>query len=150
MKLRILLITLTLSTTSFANADKKPVDRYDLQLSTLKGEIILYYDNGTIKSRMPLVKGVRNGKANSYHPDGSIRAETYYVNGKINGVSKGWYDSGILRGEEAIKNGVRHGYRKSYYESGAKKEVVLYEDGNPIDIRMYNEDGTVFYSKDYR
>ena len=129
---------------------KKPIDSYDFYLATSKGEIILYYDDNTIKARIPLEKGIKNGKANSYYSDGSKKSERYYVNGKIDGTSKGWYNSGKLKGKEAMKNGVRHGYRESYYESGVKKEVVLYENGEPIDINMYHEDGSVLYSKDYR
>jgi hypothetical protein len=31
-----------------------------------------------------------------------------------------------------------------------KKEVVLYEDGNPVVVKMYREDGAVEFEKDYR
>jgi antitoxin component YwqK of YwqJK toxin-antitoxin module len=108
------------------------------------------YENGTIRTRISLENVIKSGVANSYYPDGSKKSELYYVNGTISGVSKGWYNSGTLKGVEVVKNGVRQGYRKTYYESGAKKEVVLYKDGNPIDINMYNEDGSILYSKDYR
>jgi antitoxin component YwqK of YwqJK toxin-antitoxin module len=139
-----------LSTALFANTDNKPIDRYDFHLLTSKGEIILYYDDGTIKARIPLDKSIRSGKANTYYPDGSTKTERYYVDGEVDGTSKAWYKNGNLEGEETIRNGLRHGYKKSYYESGKKKEVVLYEDGNPVVIKMFREDGVVEFEKDYR
>lgn len=126
------------------------LDDYDKYIKSTNSEMITYYENGTIRTRISIEKGIKSGVANSYYPDGSKKSELYYVNGKISGVSKGWYNSGTLKGLEVVKNGVRQGYRKSYYESGVKKEVVLYKDGNPIDINMYNEDGSILYSKDYR
>ena len=150
MKSVILFTIFLISTALFANTDNKPIDRYDFHLLTSKGEIILYYDDGTIKARIPLDKSIRSGKANIYYPDGSKKTERYYVDGEVDGTSKAWYKNGNLEGEETTRNGLRHGYKKSYYESGEKKEVVLYEDGNPVVIKMFREDGVVEFEKDYR
>jgi antitoxin component YwqK of YwqJK toxin-antitoxin module len=149
--MKLLLTTILLiSTALFANIDKKPIDRYDFHLLTSKGEVILYYDDGAIKARIPLNKGIRSGKANTYHPNGSKKTERNYVNNKVDGLSKAWYENGNLESEETIRNGLRHGYKKSYYESGEKKEVVLYEDGSPVVIKMYRKDGAIEFEKDYR
>ena len=144
------ILSLILSTALFANTNNKSIDRYDFHLLTSKGEIILYYNSGVVKARIPLDKGIRSGKANTYYPSGSKKTERHYVDGKVSGTSKSWYESGNLKGEEEIRNGVRHGYKKTYYESGEKKEVALYDGGNILDINVYDKDGSVSYSNNYK
>jgi len=144
----LLFAVLGVASTSYAESEEKP-SPLDFLLLTSNAEIVVYYDDGTIRGKIPLKKGIREGRAYSYYPNGSKKSEIYYVNGEVDGTSRGWYDNGKLKGKETIRNGVRHGYRKSYYKSGAKKEVVLYENGEPVEINMYHEDGSALYEKDY-
>jgi len=132
------------------DSDTVNLDDYDEYIKRTNSEMITYYENGAIRTRMPFKKGVKDGEAYSYYSNGVKRSLLIYKNNKLNGVQKTWYDNGILKSEEPVKNGVRHGYRKSYYESGTKKEVVLQEGSKVIDIRMYNKNGTVEFEKDYR
>jgi|LWDU01.1.fsa_nt_gi antitoxin component YwqK of YwqJK toxin-antitoxin module len=147
----ILSFLLTLSFSLFANSNKieKPLDRFDFLLLTSKGEVVLYYDDDTVKARIPLVKGIRNGKAYSYYPDGSRKTQRNYINGKINGTSKYWYKAGKLKGEETIRDGVRHGYKKNYYKSGKIKEYIGYNNGELTVVKIYSKDGNVKFSKNY-
>ena len=132
------------------DSDTVNLDDYDEYIKRTNSEMITYYENGAIRTRMPFKKGVKDGEAYSYYSNGVKRSVLIYKNNELNGVQKTWYDNGILKSEEPVKNGVRHGYRKSYYESGTKKEVVLQEGSKVIDIRMYNKNGTVEFEKDYR
>ena len=132
------------------DSDTVNLDDYDEYIERTNSEMITYYENGTIRTRMPFKKGVKDGEAYSYYSNGVKRSVLIYKNNELNGVQKTWYDNGILKSEEPVKNGVRYGYRKSYYESGTKKEVVLQEGSKVIDIRMYNKNGTVEFEKDYR
>ena len=132
------------------DSDTVNLDDYDEYIKRTNSEMITYYENGAIRTRMPFKKGVKDGEAYSYYSNGVKRSLLIYKNNKLNGVQKTWYDNGILKSEEPVKNGVRYGYRKSYYESGTKKEVVLQEGSKVIDIRMYNKNGTVEFEKDYR
>jgi len=111
---------------------------------------MIYYDDGSIKESVLLKNGIKEGRSYSNYPDGSKKAEIYYVNGKVHGISKGWYNNGNLRGVEVVENGVRQGYRRSYYKSGKKRDVVLYKDGDPVEINMYHEDGSILYKRNYR
>ena len=132
------------------DSDTVNLDDYDEYIKRTNSEMITYYENGAIRTRMPFKKGVKDGEAYSYYSNGVKRSVLIYKNNELNGVQKTWYDNGILKSEEPVKNGVRYGYRKSYYESGTKKEVVLQEGSKVIDIRMYNKNGTVEFEKDYR
>jgi len=132
------------------DSDTVNLDDYDEYIKRTNSEMITYYENGAIRTRMPFKKGVKDGEAYSYYSNGVKRSVLIYKNNELNGVQKTWYDNGILKSEEPVKNGVRYGYRKSYYESGTKKEVVLQEGSKVIDIRMYNKDGAVEFEKDYR
>ena len=126
------------------------LDDYDEYIKSTNSEMITYHKDGAIRTRMPFKKGVKDGTAYSYYSDGVKRSALIYKDNKLNGVQRAWHNNGVLKSEEPVKNGVRHGYLKSYYESGAKREVVLYEGGEPIDINMYHEDGSVLYEKNYR
>ena len=149
-QIRIVILALsTLYIQGCGDSDTVNLDDYDEYIKSTNSEMITYYEDGTIRTKMPFKKGVKDGEAYSYYSNGVKRSVLIYKNNKLNGVQRTWYDNGTFKSEEAIRNGVRHGYTKSYYESGAKKEVVLYEDGDPAIINMYREDGTLADEKGF-
>lgn len=51
----------------------------------IKGENILYYENGQKKEVIPYEKGVKHGQVIKYYPDGSIQSSSTYVKGYLYG-----------------------------------------------------------------
>ena len=125
------------------------VNAGELTSSISKTEEIVNYANGSVRSRIPLENGIRQGMGYSYYPDGSKRAERSYINGKVSGVFRAWYKDGTLRGESEMKDGVRHGFYREYHQSGNKKEYVEYAQGEVIYMKLYHDDSSVLYEKNY-
>lgn len=78
-------------------------------------ETILYYGDGSIKSRFYYRDSVLEGVAKHYFPSGELRAETLYKNGKISGEEK-WYSqkgdlifSVIYRDDEPVSGKCANG-----------------------------------------
>ena len=138
----IILVLSTLLIQGCSDNDTIDLDDYDEYIKNTNSEMITYHEDGSIKTRMPFKKGIKDGEAYSYYSNGVKRSVLIYKNNKLNGVQRAWHNNGVLKSEEPVKNGVRYGYRTIYYESGAKKEVVLQEGNKVLDISMYNEDGT--------
>ena len=122
----------------------------------LNGTVVLIFKGWVGKTLKQFVRAtvefknnVLNGKTIIYHPSGIVEADRTYVNGKIDGVSKIWYENGALWLEHTSRNGVRHGTRE-FYKSGKLRANVKFENGEPVVIMEYNEDGTIEYEKDYR
>jgi len=142
-----ILLILTIVTIERLLIERNTVeDDYDRFLKESDALIITYHDNGIIKSKMPLKKGVKDGTAYSFYTDGSKRSEVKYKQDKLNGVQKSWHKNGNLKGEEVIVNNVRDGVSKDYYESGIISREVVFKDGDMVSFIEYNKNGEVEYS----
>ena len=107
----------------------------------LNGTVVLIFKGWVGKTLKQFVRAtvefknnVLNGKTIIYHPSG---------------ISKFRYKNGALWLEHTSRNGVRHGTRE-FYKSGKLRANVKFENGEPVVIMEYNEDGTIEYEKDYR
>jgi antitoxin component YwqK of YwqJK toxin-antitoxin module len=49
----------------------------------LQGEMILYYESGTIRAKGNYVDGIKDGKKIRYNKSGEVVEEVNYVNGKL-------------------------------------------------------------------
>lgn len=136
-------LLLILSLNVYTETVNKPIDRYDFHLMTSKGEILLYYDNGNLKVKIPLEKGIKSGVANTYYRNGVKKTEREYKDGKVDGLSKFWSEEGVLIGEETVINGLRDGYKKTYYSNGGIKEELLFKEGELLSMKLYLEDGSI-------
>ena len=82
-----------------------------------------YYDNGQLKSIVPLIDGIKHGTERKYFPTGKIWIERQYVNGIKHGIEKTYWFSGkdkqsIIRHEMFWFHGQAHGIEKWYDEQG--------------------------------
>ena len=150
MKRIIKLILLTLLATNTQASVETYIGDKDPVPSKSNAKEIVYYDDGAVRSKIPLENGVKQGKGYSYYPDGSKRAERDYIDGKINGIFRAWYNDGTLRGESEMKDDIRHGFFREYHQSGNKKEYVEYVHGEVVYMKLYHDDGSILYEKDYR
>ena len=57
-------------------------------------EVILYYDNGSIKSKYTTLNGKLHGKYEVWHENGQKEVECTYVDGELHGKYESWYING--------------------------------------------------------
>lgn len=88
-----------------------------------------YYDNGSVKSAVPYLNGVREGIAVFYFEDGKISEERGYLNDKVEGVVKTYYKNGNLKELFNIENGKREGPATLFDSTGSHTEDIIFEEG---------------------
>lgn len=90
--------------------------------------------DGSLKSQVDVVKGVRHGRYISWHEEGPISTEAFYKNGKLNGPFTDWLRDGRKRLESFYKNGAEHGIITIWdmYGNGELISVTWKYEGYPV------------------
>lgn len=140
----------------------------------LHGEIVRYYRDGTVRSRLNYVHGVQEGP--QYTTNQTIESYTLRNGRKVGEYSRTVHGGGLLeRGtlddqgnktgtwyyghgtdhvsrEETYVNGQIHGERKQYYSNGALWHYEEYADGkrNGKSVDYDRDDGTPSREYHYR
>ena len=100
------------------------------------------FDDGSIKTEIEMVNGLKNGNGKHYYPNGKIKREEYYKNDIKEGYEKVWFDiphNKQLKQEGNYKNGLGDGEFISYTKEGEKdNEVVLKQNKKDgLSIKYY-------------
>jgi|GEM_PF-1736423 antitoxin component YwqK of YwqJK toxin-antitoxin module len=132
----------------------------------------LYYEmpgqlESTIKEQANFKNGIQNGIAVKYYKSGQIEISTNFVNGKANGNKKEWYENGRLKASATFENDIQTGLELQYYDNSQIKDSVtkkndefigtekkwykngqlellaIYENGNIISQKKYDESGNI-------
>lgn len=77
-----------------------------------------YYDDGNIKEKCEVVKGIKNGVCTLFYENGNISAITHWKNNSLHGPSIGYYPGGTQKYEANWDNGFLHGCAIQYFENG--------------------------------
>ncbi len=80
--------------------------------------LILYHENGQIRSIEFYKEGKLHGQSLQYFPDGTLASSTNYVNGLKEGESFRYYDSTQIWRRDFYVNGVTVGEHVIYYQNG--------------------------------
>lgn len=115
-----------------------------------EGEVLSYYNDGSLQERRTYNKGKEEGKRVFYYPNGKIQSEQEYVSNKREGEGKTYYENGVLRAEFTYKNDRLHGIRQDFNKAGALVYATLYKDGKKQAMQQYNAKGEVIDTKDCR
>ena len=142
--MRIVIVLLSAFLIQGCNTTKNP-NEYDRYIKSVDSEVVTYYKDGTVKTKMPLKKGFKDGVAYSYHPNGTKRSEITYKDDKLNGIQKLWYNNGVLKSEESIKNNIKHGFSKYFHKEGWLLREFFSDNGETVWFVLYNKDGSVDY-----
>ena len=71
-----------------------------------QGEVVQYYDNGTIKAQRQFKDGKLDGAYKLYHENGQLKLEGSYRNDQMQGVFKRYNSRGQLLSEEVYEDNV--------------------------------------------
>jgi antitoxin component YwqK of YwqJK toxin-antitoxin module len=88
------------------------------------------------------------GFAVEFFPDGTLRSEVHHVNGLRHGPSREWYPSGRLMVEANHWHGGLHGYEHTWNEQGRLISERIHEFGIEIAWKRWDEQGSLI--KDWR
>ncbi len=139
----IVLIAVFISSCEFIpgkkdNSDEKKTETGKTDIQVQKR----YYDDGTIKSELPVKNKKRHGVAKKYYLTGKLNTSITYFNNVKHGESIWYYKSGKPYRVTSYYNGKRHGLQKKYYENGKLMSEVTYLKNFPQPgLKEYSKDG---------
>ncbi len=132
----------------YANGAKKKEIHYYSQKSDPR-RVIIYSEDGKIKSDQCLCKGKPDSLTTIYYPDGSKYKQTMYMQNEKtrmemkNGKELCWYENGQVKSELTYEKGAPAGAACTYYDNGTKASETTYKNGNKEgDEIEYYPDGT--------
>lgn len=109
-----------------------------------------YYSNGILKDSLNLINGVPDGISKTYYENsGKLEKIMTWQNGIQNGIAVRYYEGGELEDSFNVSNGNVDGLKKRWYENGKLQLVSIYENGNCVREKKYNDDGTLSSDSTY-
>lgn len=101
-----------------------------------------WHENGQLQVKETFEKGVANGLRQKWRPDGSKESEGTIQNGQFEGTYRKWHSNGQLAEEIQMTNGVAHGEAKSWHENGDLKARVTLDQGEVLQQEFFEETAT--------
>ena len=99
-------------------------------------EIILYHDNGQLKTKATLdSNGEHHGNGKEWYSNGKIFKDQNFKNGVPHGSFKTYFKNGNIWQDYNFKNGEQHGVNNEYYENGGKNIISNFKDGKLHGLR---------------
>lgn len=112
------------------------------------GESLLYYLDGTLKTKSNFVDGKLEGYCVNYYNNGNMESQGYYKEGEAHGKWLFYYSNGVVKEESFYHKGQPHGDQKRYDAKGRLAMVYNYKFGEFLSETRYLPDGTVFETVD--
>ena len=103
---------------------------------------INYYSNGQIRTYVPYVNGIAEGKWLNYYRNGKLKTEGHSQNGTHHGKYTQYYENGNPMMTGQFLNGKMEGVWKYYWENGnIKMETTFKEDKEIGPNKRYEKNG---------
>ena len=124
----------------------KDTQKKESEVNYVKGELSgnnnSFWENGLKKQQGTFVNGKENGTFTYYSPDNKDSSELTFENGKpMDGVSSKWWENGQIWIVKTWKDGLCQG-ETLWHKNGAMMREDLYEKGEKISVKAWNDDGT--------
>jgi hypothetical protein len=117
----------------------------------LDGQILSYYENGSLKSEQYYLEGSLNGPSTFFAKEGTTLSRLWFVKGKQQG--KGWfyYHSGELYSIRRFVDGLQHGQQIYFHKDGTYRSIINYSY-NKLDgeVLLYHPSGQLHRELHYR
>jgi len=107
----------------------------------LHGPSTYYGKNGEILSRSWFYEGKKVGKTWRYYPNGKLYGLERFVDGVPHLVHEYYYIDGSVKTIIPFGKGKYHGKTQLFWPDGSRKRECLFEMGQKIEDRFYNEKG---------
>jgi len=151
LNLRLLLVTLLFSISSFAQQINKEKGVYvDEKGKKYTGVYIAYYSNGVRQAIYTVKNGKENGTVEFFYPTTEIMEQGSFKNGQKNGKWIRWSDQGNKLAEANYSNGKKDGKWVIWDERGIKRYEMYYTNGEKTGTWiMWDEKGQISNKKEY-
>lgn len=107
------------------------------------GAVVERWADGSVRSRTPYLRGVRDGVAAAWHPNGARAYLRSYRHGREHGPHTAWWDDGTPRLSERFADGRLEGEAREWFANGRPYRVFHYRRGQEAgEQRMWYADGT--------
>jgi len=102
-----------------------------------------YYKSGALKQRT-----VQTGITISLYENGDTLTVTTVKNGRQIGRAKSLYPYGTLKSVTHFNDsGKKHGLSERWREDGTRKDSIVYDNGDVVEVRRYYDNGKLRYYK---
>ena len=137
--LSIILLSCDLKQNSY-QTENNPADRENIRIE--------YYDNGNIRTKIPLRNKLKHGEAIKYYRNGHVQFRINYQDGEKHGTSTQYYKDGKIYQVTEYVEGKIEGMRKKFHANGKlMAEIPYYRDEACVGTKEYLTDGSP--RKDY-
>ena len=109
-------------------------------------ETRIYFSNdGEYKYESKYENGKLHGVSATFNRVGELISKTEYRNGLLHGSMIKFFSDGEVMYKCQYLIGEKHGEEVFYYENRIIKRINIYEYGNKVSTKRYNEDGTYIH-----
>ena len=132
--------------------DCAPIIKQHKNSNPPDGWFRLYWENGNLRYEWYYKDGKQEGVSKGWWPNGDLKNKRNYKDGKRHGSLQSWYENADphvtgpkpqISGMHYFFNGERHGKWEDYYKSGQIWARKIYDHGELIYEKYWNEDGSV-------
>ncbi|MDG5816506.1 hypothetical protein QA601_15520 [Chitinispirillales bacterium ANBcel5] len=103
-----------------------------------------FYKDNSLRRVTPYYNCEIHGHSIRLAPDGDTLAANEYRDGQLIGVHKLFFENNKLWRIDTYNNeGQRHGLRETWREDGTRKDSIVYDNGEIIELRTYFLNGKV-------
>lgn len=98
------------------------------------------------------VEELRNlgGMTERYFWINKLFAERSYAGEKLEGITKTYYGDGTVKAEIEFLNDKQHGVTKQYSKKGILQSETLYEQGEKMSKKIFDETGNVVSDRKFK
>lgn len=123
---------------------------YFLEGELYSGQLIDYYDDGSISSTLTIHKGLPNDSAIYLHANGQLKTKGVFVDGRKHATWVHWDESGNKIREFHYNHGLKDGTWNVWYPNGQLHFSMHYDLNESVGTwNSYLPDGELIKSKTY-
>ncbi len=112
-----------------------------------------FYEDGTLKEKIGILKGRKQNESNSWFPDGHFKQTANYHLGKLDGEKKSWSSdtSHVLISHLNYHLGKAHGEQKKWYVTGEIFKIMNLNMGKEEGMQQaFRKNGDLFANYEAR
>ncbi|MEL7530876.1 MAG: hypothetical protein AAFN10_06195 [Bacteroidota bacterium] len=105
------------------------------------GEGFTFYQSGEMAMRTHYDDGLRQGTEREYYPDGNVLGECTYVNDRRQGWYHGFFQNGKPKFKQAWENDQKSGPMWVYYNTGELRMFAMMQADTMVFAQHFDEQG---------
>jgi antitoxin component YwqK of YwqJK toxin-antitoxin module len=125
----------------YSNGDKESKKSFNNGIAN--GEWMTWYKNGKLETKLHYKKGKYHGLLLAWHKNGNLKFSRHAMHNKPIGTWKSWFRDGSSKISGNWRNGSLHGKWIEWYNNSKRKEEIVYDQGQKLNIKQWYACGTL-------